>query len=349
MKMKRMLRCLAAAAALCLAVPAPCRAAGISARAAIVIDADTGKTLYEKNADERALIASTTKIMTGYLACELCAMDEEFTVPQSAVGIEGSSIYLRTGERVRLRTLLYGALLQSGNDAATALAIAAAGDVGAFVTRMNQTAQALGLQNTRFANPHGLDSEDNYSTARDLAKLTRAALQNPVFAEAVAAKTADCEGRSFVNHNKLLWRCEGAIGVKTGYTKAAGRILVSAVRRGGRTLIAVTINAPDDWSDHERLYDELFSLYSPRQIASAGRALLSVPTGESAVRRVELVAAQDLTCCVREDERVSFELLPQSLLLPPFPAGEAAGTVAVRIDGAQIASVPVVWGATVLR
>lgn len=243
---------------LLIAVPVFAQEPAVSASSAILVDADTGEVLYEKNADQRSLIASTTKIMTGYLSCLLCDLDDEFTVPPEAVGIEGSSIYLREGETLPVRALLYGALLQSGNDAATALAYAACGSETLFVAEMNRAAALLGLADTHFANPHGLDSGENYSTARDLARLASVALRNKEFAAAVACKTACFGDRYYVNHNKLLWRLDGAIGVKTGYTKAAGRILVSAVQRDGRTLVAVTINAPDDWNDHERLYNAAF-------------------------------------------------------------------------------------------
>ncbi len=242
----------------------------ISAESAIVMDAGTGTVLYEKNADKRSLIASTTKIMTGYLACLQENPDRLVTIPAEAVGIEGSSIYLQAGERLSLRCLLYGTLLQSGNDAATALAIGCAGSEAAFVAQMNRTAKILGLDDTHYANPHGLDSEDNYSTARDLAKLSCAAMKNRLFAEVVSTKTASFGNRCFVNHNKLLWRLEGAAGIKTGYTKAAGRILVSARRIGDRLLVVVTIHAPDDWNDHERLY-EAFASAEPT--ASMGEML----------------------------------------------------------------------------
>ena len=223
------------------------------------MDAGSGAVLYEKNADERSLIASTTKIMTGWLACQLVNLDAEYEIPAEAVGVEGSSIYLQAGERLSGKDLLRGMLLHSGNDAATALAIAACGSEAAFVEEMNLTAQDLGLSSTHFANPHGLDDEGNYSTARDLARLTAFALCDPNFRAAVSAKTAVIGGgRALTNHNKLLWRVEGCIGVKTGYTQAAGRILVSAAERGGRTIIIVTIDDPDDWRDHERLYEWFF-------------------------------------------------------------------------------------------
>lgn len=323
--------------------------ADVSARSAIVVDADTGKVLFEKNADDRALIASTTKIMTGYLACELADPDAEFTVPPEAVGIEGSSIYLQAGETVPVRALLYGAMLQSGNDAAMALAIACCGSEAAFVARMNERAQSLGLSATHFANPHGLDSDENYSTARDLAKLACAALQNPLFAEAVSTKNASFGNRYYVNHNKLLWRLDGACGVKTGFTKAAGRILVSAVRRDGRLLVAVTIHAPDDWNDHAQLYDAAFSQYAQTQLSVKGECVCTVPAAANGARSVELLAGEDVSCLLLPEETVEYRYVGASVLFPPFLYGHDAGYVHVYVDGRKIADVPVVFGATVMN
>ena len=232
----------------------------VSAACAALIDGRTGQTLYEKDADRRALIASTTKIMTGLLVCEAGEADRRVTVPSLAVGLEGSSMYLKRGETLTRQDLLYGMMLHSGNDAALTLAISVSGSEQAFVRQMNLRAQALGLRQTHFANPHGLDSGENYSSARDLAALTQAALQNQQFRTVVGTKTITCAGRTLTNHNKLLWRYDGCIGVKTGYTRHAGRILVSAAERGESQLIAVTLADPDDWRDHAALLDYGFAV-----------------------------------------------------------------------------------------
>ena len=318
----------------------PCQ--GISAASYLVMDADTGRVLLEQNADQKSLIASTTKIMTGYLACQLCDAEGSFTVPKQAVGIEGSSIWLREGQTVTVRTLLYGTLLQSGNDAATALAIAACGSEAAFVAQMNETARQLGLNSTHFANPHGLDDAENYSTARYLARLAAAALKNPLFAQIVSTKSVNIDGNSFVNHNKLLWRLEGAIAVKTGYTRAAGRILVSAVRRGGRTLVCVTIHDPDDWNDHAALIDAAFSHYQSLQIATAGEPVFCVPSVCGQAGYTELLAGEDLELLLLPEERVSYAWSVASVLFPPYEAGEDAGLVRVYVDRNQVAEIPVV-------
>ena len=220
----------------------------------LLMDADTGAVLAEKNCDTPSLIASTTKIMTALVVVQRCDLDRRVRIPAEATGIEGSSMYLKAGEELTLRDLLYGMMLRSGNDAAVALALCTAGSLERFVGWMNETAQRMELRNTHFANPNGLDDENNYSTARDLALLTRAALREPDFLQVVSTKSIRVGERCLTNHNKLLWSLEGAIGVKTGFTRAAGRILVSAVERGGRRMIAVTINDCDDWRDHAALY-----------------------------------------------------------------------------------------------
>lgn len=241
----------------------PVKAApSVSAKSALVMDAATGEVLYEKNADAKSLIASTTKIMTGLLIAETCPLGLTVSVPPEAAGLEGSSLYLKAGEEISLEALMYGMMLRSGNDAAAALAICLDGSVEAFAARMNRRAGELGLRATRFSNPHGLDSDENYSTARDLARLAAHALENDVFRQVCSAKSYARDGRSFANHNKLLWQYPGCIGVKTGYTRAAGRILVSAAEKDGHRLVCVTIAAPDDWNDHRKLLDHGFGQFT---------------------------------------------------------------------------------------
>ena len=237
-----------------------CPAPQTAAKCAALLDGRTGDCLYAKNGGQRALIASTTKIMTGLLVCEAGGLEKTVTVPDIAVGLEGSSMYLKNGETLTRRELLYGMMLHSGNDAALALAVSISGSEQAFVRQMNLRARTLGLAQTHFANPHGLDSGENYSTALDLARLAQAALQNELFRTVVSTKTITCAGRTLTNHNKLLWRYNGCIGVKTGYTRHAGRILVSAAERDGSMLIAVTIADPDDWRDHAALLDYGFAV-----------------------------------------------------------------------------------------
>ena len=247
----------------------PVKAGAISAECAILIDAQTGRVLYEKQAEEKSLIASTTKIMTALVICEQTNVLDRVKIPKEAVGIEGSSMYLKEGEVLTVQELLYGLMLQSGNDAAVALAIYCGGTVEGFTELMNDKAHRLGMTQSHFANPNGLDSPGNYSTARDMGILTAYAMQNPIFAQTVSTKTITIGERCLRNHNKLLWQLEGANGVKTGYTKAAGRILISSVTRMGRQLISVTFNAPDDWQDHKTLIEDGFSRFTVQH--SGGR------------------------------------------------------------------------------
>lgn len=260
-----------AAALLAVILAFPCY--GISAQKAVVLDAETGRTLFEKDPDSRSLIASTTKIMTALVVSEHCNVLDRMRIPKEAVGIEGSSMYLKEGEVLTIQELLYGLMLQSGNDAAVALAIYCGGTVEGFAELMNDKARQLGLQNTHFVNPNGLDAPDHYSTANDLATLASYAMKNPVFAMTASAKTVRVGQRVLTNHNKLLWQYEGADGVKTGYTKKAGRILVSSAMRDGRRLTAVTINAPDDWNDHKHLLDEGFKEYEVQTVIRKGDVL----------------------------------------------------------------------------
>ena len=214
----------------------PVRARAMSAEKAILLDGTTGRILFEKRIDEQSLIASTTKIMTALIVCEQCNVLDRMRIPKEAVGIEGSSLYLQEGEVLTVQDLLYGLMLHSGNDAAVALAIYCGGTVEGFVELMNDKAHNLGLSGTHFANPNGLDSPGHYSSARDLATLAAYAMENPIFYQTVSTKSMKIGQRYLTNHNKLLWRVEGADGVKTGYTKAAGRILVSSATRNGRRL-----------------------------------------------------------------------------------------------------------------
>ena len=237
-------------AALCAAltvlccIPAVAEAVEVSATACVLMDADSGRVLYEKNGRQRMLIASTTKLMTALVALEQGTLTDVVTVTASHMA-EGSSM--------TLETMLYGLLLCSGNDAALAVT-ECAGGLEPFVALMNEKAAALGMADTHFANPNGLDDEEHYSTARDMAQLARAAVNEPTLLRMASTRQASIGGRTLTNHNKLLGRMEGCLGLKTGYTKAAGRTLVSCAEKDGRRLVAVTLRDGDDWNDHEALY-----------------------------------------------------------------------------------------------
>ncbi len=264
-----------------------------SAESAYLSILETDAVLYEKDADKIKKPASTTKIMTALVAAELAPPSTLITVTREAVGIEGSSVYLKEGEIYSLESLLHALLLQSANDAAAAIAIGISGSVEAFVQEMNQKAQELSLSSTHFMNPHGLDHEEHYTTARELAAIAAAALKNETVSKILSTKTYrffDINGenpRTLVNHNKMLFRYDGAIGVKTGFTKKSGRCLVSAAEREGLTIIAVTLGDPCDWQDHETMLNHGFSCYENRILAEPGALTLSIPllNGGTAVIR----------------------------------------------------------------
>ena len=325
----------------------PVRAQAMSAKRAYVVDAVSGRVLFEKNPTERSLIASTTKIMTALIVCEQCNVLDRMRIPKEAVGIEGSSMYLREGEVLTIQELLYGLMLSSGNDAAVALAIYCGGTVEGFAELMNDKARNLGLTGTHFENPNGLDSPGHYSTARDLGMLAAYAMENPVFHQTVSAKTVKAGDRYLTNHNKLLWRVEGADGVKTGFTKAAGRILVSSATRQGRRIIGVTIDAPDDWNDHCQLLNEGFARYQDRQIVQAGQcvSVLEVLGGDA--RRIEVLAAEDFSYALAAEECPQLVLPGPGFVYAPAVEGAEAGFAYVLINGTVIGKVPVVYGATV--
>ena len=334
-----------AAAILAAALVFPCEA--LSAESAILLDAQTGRVLYEKQADKQSLIASTTKIMTALVVCEQINVLDRVRIPQEAVGIEGSSMYLKAGEVMTVQELLYGLMLRSGNDAAVALAIYCGGTVEGFAELMNDKAHRLGMNDTHFVNPNGLDAPGHYSTARDMAKLAAYAMENPIFAQTVSTKTVQAANRTLCNHNKLLWSLEGAEGVKTGFTKAAGRILVSSCSRQGRRLIAVTINDPNDWQDHKQLMDSGFADYSVRKIVSIGESLGTVQVVSGERQSVHLLAAEDFSYALAENEQPELVLSKPGFVYAPVETGQEAGFAYVCLNGKTVGKIPLVYGETV--
>ncbi len=264
----------------------PVSAVSVSASAATLIDGVSGKVFFSKNQNARLSMASTTKIMTALLLCESGKLADVITITPEMVYIEGSSMGLRVGMRVTGRDLLYGMMLSSGNDAATAAAIAVGGSVKSFVSMMNERAIRLGLENTHFDTPSGLDGDTHYTTSYDLACLARFALSNSDFYNACKTKriTLDCFGEKITlnNHNKLLNMYEGAVGVKTGFTKKSGRCLVSAAEKNGGLVIAVTLNDGNDWNDHINMLEYGFSLMD-EELISFEESGYSIPvfSGES--------------------------------------------------------------------
>ena len=336
-----------AAALLAAVLFLPVQAEAISARRAIVVDATSGRPVFRKCPEERGLIASTTKIMTALLICEQCNVLDRMRIPREAVGIEGSSMYLKEGEVLTLQELLYGLMLASGNDAAVALAIFCSGTVEGFVEQMNDKAHMLGMKNTHFANSNGLDSPDHYSSAEDLARLAVYAMENPVFAKTVSTKSISVGQRFLRNHNKLLWHFEGADGVKTGYTKAAGRILVSSAVRDGRRLIAVTMDAPNDWQDHKQLLEEGFSRYHLQRIVTAGDVVGNVSVFGGNGEQTAVLAKENFVYAVAGDEQPQLVLPGTGFVYAPVVEGADAGVAYVLINGKAVGKIPVVYGQTI--
>ena len=337
----------AAALTLAAALLIPCRVQAISAQKAILMDGETGRVLYEKDADSRSLIASCTKIMTALVVCQQCNVLDRVQIPKEAVGIEGSSMYLQEGEVLTVQELLYGLMLRSGNDAAVALAIYCGGTVEGFVQLMNDKAHRLGLSGTHFENPHGLDSPNHYSTARDLAILASYAMDDPIFMQTVSTKTVKIGQRVLQNHNKLLWMLEGADGVKTGYTKAAGRILVSSATRDQRRLICVTINDGNDWQDHKQMINDGFTRYRLENILQAGDVLGQIQILSGEKTRVRLLAGEDFTFSLAEDEEPTVILSGPGFAYAPVTAGQPAGFAYVCLDEQVIGKIPLIYEETV--
>ena len=280
----------------------------LSAESAVLIDANSKEVLFEKNAEKRMGMASTTKIMTALIAAELGDLNKTVTVSKDAVGIEGSSIYLYAGERFTLLELLYALMLRSANDAAAAIAIEIGGSIEGFADIMNEKAMSMGLENTHFTNPHGLYDKEHYTSAYDLALISRELLENETLRTIVSTKKISIplhessdNTRFLVNHNKMLKLYDGAIGVKTGFTKTTGRCLVSAAERDGLTLIAVTLNAPDDWNDHTKMLDFGFDQYESVLIADACAFLHHLWLVGGEIEQVTLVNNQELRATLPKD------------------------------------------------
>lgn len=268
----------------------PICANAISAKSAILIETQSGKIAYAKNENLRLPMASTTKIMTAIVVLENLQLDKKVTIEPCMTGIEGSSIYLQAGETLTVEELLYALLLESANDAAVALALTVSKTIEDFAEMMNIKAAQLGLTDTHFTNPHGLDDSEHYTTARELGIIAAYALENDSFKEIVSTykkeiSLNDGQGcRLLINHNRLLRSYDGATGIKTGFTKKCGRCLVSCATRDGVTLICVTLNAPNDWQDHKQLLDLGFDNYECVRLANPGCYTIELQTigGEKA-------------------------------------------------------------------
>ena len=305
----------------------------VSAKAAIVIAADTLEVLYEKSANQKLPMASTTKIMTALLLAEQPDLSKTVKTTKQMVTVEGSSMGLLEGDTVSYRDLLYGMLLASGNDAANTTAYVLAGSTQGFAKMMNEKAAELGMKNTSFVTPSGLDDENHYTTAYDMALLTAAALKNSAFRTACSSKSAVLYygnppyRRTLTNHNKLLGNYEGIIGVKTGFTKKSGRCLVTAAEREGKRVIAVTLNDPDDWNDHRKLLDYGLEKTVVTEFKNDDVTdVLPIVCGTADLVRIKCEQAKICTAVGTENEIKRKIILPK-FIYAPISAGEKVGEI----------------------
>lgn len=326
---------------------------GLSAQSAVLICADTGAILYEKDAHTRMSMASTTKIMTALLTLEEAERsgDPAVDITEEMVAVEGSSMGLMPGDRLALSSLAAGMLLASGNDAANAAALYLDGSLEAFADRMNSRARELGLDDTHFVTPSGLDDEEHYSTAVDMAFLARAALENESFRRLCSSPTYTVEFLEpekkavYTNHNKLLRMYGGCIGVKTGFTKKSGRCLVSAAERDGVTLIAVTLNAPDDWNDHTALLDYGFStMKSVSFDGSDFSAVLSVVGGEGESVTVRGGQGGSVSVPAEQADQITCRVFLPAFCYAPVRKGDQIGRLQYYLGDSPVYSIPILAG-----
>lgn len=316
-------------------------APGVGAQAAVLMEAGSGRVLYSKNGQKQLPMASTTKIMTAILAIEEGDLNEIVEVDPSASGVEGSSMYLEKNEKISLENLLYGLMLWSGNDAAVAISIHIGGSVEGFVELMNQKARQIGANNTHFCNPNGLPNEDHYTTAEDLGKIACYAMQNETFRQIVSTehRVIPWQGhewdRSLRNKNKMLYNYEGANGIKTGYTKAAGRCLVSGALREDIQLVSVVLNAGDMYGDSEALLDYGFEEVSLHEAAKAGDHKATVAVENGTIPDLEVALERDIVIAIRQSELSELEtkVIVPSHVQAPIAQGDVIGRVEIYLQG----------------
>lgn len=340
-----------------LALPSLCTAEEVStsAVACVIIDEATGRTLLEHNADAPLPMASTTKVMTALLALELGDLDSPVTCSSQAFGVPGTSIYLSEGETLTLREMLTGLMLASGNDAAMAIAEHIGGSAEEFCRMMTERAAELGCRNTVFLTPHGLPLDGHYTTAYDLALITREAMQHEFFRQLVSTQRATIpwEGRNYdrvlTNKNRLLTTYEGATGVKTGYTRKAGRCLVFGAERDGMRIIGVVLNCWDWFDEAGRLMDMAFERYESVTMLQAGEIVATLPVSMSDGANVMVIPACDLTGVIARGSTPQVETdLPQTPEAP-IAAGQILGTARIISGGAIVAEVSLIAADAIAR
>lgn len=325
-------------------------AGATSAKGAVLMEASTGRVLYAENEDVRLPMASTTKILTAIIAIEKCSLDEVVKVSSSAAGTEGTSMYLSVGEKVTVRELLYGLLIASGNDAAIALACHISGSTEAFSELMNEKAREIGAHNSNFVNPNGLPDDNHYTTAADLARIAAYCMRNTTFREIVATQSIDLPqdddspARYLRSKNKLLWQYEGGNGIKTGFTKAAGKCFVGGAERDGMQLITVVLNDYAMWDDSKTLLTYGFENYDMHKIANAGDVMGSIRV-EGGIRDAVKTELKEDICLPMTDEE--YKILEDSIkleefLVAPVNKGETVGCLQVFCNGELLAEADIV-------
>ena len=315
-----------------------------SARAALVMEKQTRTVLFAQNEDEELPMASTTKIMSALVVLENCALDEVVTITEESTLIEGSSIYMVTGEKLTVEELLYAMLMESGNDAANALAIHTAGSEDDFAAMMNEKAAQLELKHTHFDNASGLDGETHFTTAKELALITCEAMKYKTFCDIAATeykkipKNGELGGRTLTNHNRLLKMYEGANGVKTGYTMSSGRSLVSSATRDGSTLIAVTIRDPNDWQDHERLLDYGFSQITDQTLLKTRQVNEQIPVVGGDKEQIAVYNSAPVSASLPEGVQIQTEIEAPAFVYAPVKKGDVVGKVVLRCEDSVLGS-----------
>lgn len=353
--MKRALLLAVVVLALCLPFPALAVATAptIETGGAALMEVESMRLLAEQNADKRLPMASTTKIMTALLAIEHCALDEWVTVPDQAYGVEGSSMYLNRGEKLRMSDLLYGLMLTSGNDAAIAIACHVSGSVEAFAELMNERAGQLGCMDSHFVTPNGLPDENHYTTARDLCRIAAAGMQNETFRTIVGTtyhRTATGDvGRTLKNKNKVLWQYEGGNGVKTGYTKSAGRCLAFSAERDGTMLVGVVLNCPDMWNGAYSLLDYGFETYRTERLLEAGACIAYAEIRGGTKKGLAIFSNDAILYPIATDgsDRIEWDIACPETLNAPVAAGVNVGTLTLLVNGELAATCELVAAETV--
>lgn len=328
----------------------------ISASGGVLMDVETGRILASKNAHTRLPMASTTKIMTALLAIENSELSAIVKVPAEAYGVEGSSMYLNAGEKISMQDLLYGLMLTSGNDAAITIANYIGGSVEDFADMMNKRAAELGCVNTNFVTPNGLHDENHYTSAYDLALISAFAMKNEIFNKIVitqyyTTKTGDVT-RSLKNKNKILWNYEGGNGIKTGFTKAAGRCLAFSAEQNGHTIVGVVLNAPDMWNAADAMLDYGFDEYTWERFVSGGEVVTNISVTRGMKNSLEIVAKEDIIIPLRKNEgkdTVKLKIVCPNVIEAPVREGQVVGRIEAHVDGRVIRSVPLIANDTIMQ